>query len=63
MTHEEWENGERLTVNNATKDQLKWMVKDRDETIRRLCEENERLKADRDKLLNLLCKSASRLTA
>lgn len=63
MTHEEWENGERLTVSNATKDQLKWMVKDRDETIRRLCEENERLKADRDKLLNLLCKSASRLTA
>lgn len=63
MTHEEWENGERLTVSNATKDQLKWMVKDRDETIRRLYEENERLKADRDKLLNLLCKSASRLTA
>ena len=56
MTHEEWENGERLTVGNATKDQLKWMVKDRDETIRRLYEENERLKADRDKLLNLLCK-------
>ena len=51
MTHDQWEKGERLTVNNATKDQLKWMVKDRDETIGKLYEEIERLKAEQEKLL------------
>ena len=39
MTHNEWENGKRLTVNNATKEQLKWMVEDRDAKIKRLYEE------------------------
>lgn len=36
MTHKQWENGECLNICNATKEQLKFMVKDRDETIKRL---------------------------
>ena len=36
MTHKQWENGERLNICNATKEQLKLMVKNRDETIKRL---------------------------
>lgn len=39
MTHKEWENGKELTVDNATKEQLIWMVKDRDEQIKHLYEE------------------------
>lgn len=45
MTHKELENGTKLTVNNATKDQLIWMVKDRDERIKHLYEE---LQKERD---------------
>lgn len=45
MTHKEWENGTKLTVNNATKEQLIWMVKDRDEQIKHLYEE---LQKERD---------------
>lgn len=45
MTHKEWENGTKLTVNNATKEQLIWMVKDRDERIKHLYEE---LQKERD---------------
>ena len=33
MTHTEWENGKELTIHNATKEQLKFMVKDRDNRI------------------------------
>ena len=44
MTHNEWENGKRLTVNNATKEQLKWMVEDRDAKIKRLYEELQKEK-------------------
>lgn len=35
MTHNEWENGKRLTTNNATREQLVWMVKDRESIIDR----------------------------
>ena len=45
MTHKELENGTKLTVNNATKEQLIWMVKDRDEQIKHLYEE---LQKERD---------------
>lgn len=45
MTHKELENGTKLTVNNATKEQLIWMVKDRDERIKHLYEE---LQKERD---------------
>ena len=38
----------RLTIHNATKAQLKFMVKDRDETIRKLMQEIEM----KDKALN-----------
>lgn len=36
MTNKQYENGEHLNIHNATKEQLKLMVKDRDETIKRL---------------------------
>ena len=36
MPHNKWEKGEHLNIHNATKEQLKLMVKDRDETIKRL---------------------------
>lgn len=36
MTHNKWEKGEHLNIHNATKEQLKLMVKDRDETIKKL---------------------------
>lgn len=36
MTNKQYENGEHLNIHNATKEQLKFMVKDRDETIKRL---------------------------
>lgn len=38
MTHNQWEHGERLTMHNATKEQLKFMVKDRDRQIKDLQE-------------------------
>ena len=47
MTHNEWESGKRLSVHNATKDQLKFMVEDRDATIKRLHKE---LEAEKEKL-------------
>lgn len=43
MTHNEWENGKRLTTNNATREQLVWMVKDLESTINRQREQIDRL--------------------
>lgn len=36
MTHNQWEQGKRLTIHNATKEQLKFMVRERETTIRDL---------------------------
>ena len=52
MTHNEWEAGKQLTIHNATKEQLKFMVKDRDTTIKRLLEELEQKKKEYDTLLH-----------
>ena len=52
MTHNEWESGKRLSVNNATKDQLKFMVEDRDATIKRLRKELEAKEKDFKALLS-----------
>ena len=57
MTHTEWEQGKSLTVDNATKTQLKWMVIDRDARIKRL--HNELEKAQRDN--KILIESISEL--
>ena len=56
MTHDQYERGERLTIHNATKDQLKWMVKDRDATIRHQYEEIQKLKDEKRKLLDDFCR-------
>lgn len=62
MTHNEWEKGKRLTVHNATKDQLKFMVEDRDATIKRLWKE---LNAEKKKLEMVLkfpdCKESEKV--
>lgn len=41
MTHNQWEQGERLTIHNATKEQLKFMVRERESMIRDLTKQLE----------------------
>ena len=52
MTYDEWENGKRLTVNNATKEQLKFLVRDEKRKSDRLYEE----KQEQAKLIDALTK-------
>lgn len=43
MTHDAWEHGERLTIHNATKAQLKQMLEDEKSVTARLYSENQEL--------------------
>ena len=54
MTHKEWESGKDLTIHNATKDQLKFMVKDRDNRIAELQKELENKQKALDETIELL---------
>ena len=54
MTHKEWESGKDLTIHNATKDQLKFMVKDRDNRIAELQKELENKQKSLDEAMELL---------
>ena len=54
MTHKEWESGKELTIHNATKDQLKFMVKDRDNRIAKLQKELENKQKALDEAIELL---------
>ena len=54
MTHKEWESGKELTIHNATKDQLKFMVKDRDNCIAKLQKELENKQKALDEAMELL---------
>ena len=54
MTHKEWESGKELTIHNATKDQLKFMVKDRDNRIAELQNELENKQKALDEAIELL---------
>lgn len=54
MTHIEWENGKDLTIHNATKEQLKIMVKDRDNRIAELQKELENKQKALDEAMELL---------
>ena len=54
MTHKEWESGKELTIHNATKDQLKFMVKDRDNRIVELQKELENKQKALDEAIELL---------
>ena len=54
MTHKEWESGKDLTIHNATKDQLKFMVKDRDNRIAELQKELENKQNALDEAIELL---------
>lgn len=54
MTHTEWGNGKDLTIHNATKEQLKFMVKDRDNRITELQKELENKQKALDEAMELL---------
>ena len=54
MTHTEWEKGKELTIHNATKEQLKFMVKDRDNRITELQKELENKQKTLDETMELL---------
>lgn len=54
MTHKEWESGKELTIHNATKDQLKFIVKDRDNRIAELQKELENKQKALDETMELL---------
>lgn len=54
MTNKQYENGEHLNIHNATKEQLKLMVKDRDETIKRLQKELNEKQAALDEAIEML---------
>ena len=54
MTHKEWESGKELTIHNATKEQLKFMVKDRDNRIAELQKELENKQKALDEAIELL---------
>ena len=49
MTHNQWEQGKRLTIHNATKEQLKFMVRERESMIQDLTRQlDEKQKALED---------------
>lgn len=49
MTHNQWEQGKRLTIHNATKEQLKFMVRERESMIQDLTKQlDEKQKALED---------------
>ena len=54
MTHAEWESGKELTIHNATKEQLKFMVRDRDNRIAKLQKELEEKQKAFDEAVELL---------
>lgn len=55
MTHNEWENGKRLTTSNATREQLVWMVKDRESIIDRQREQIDRLQNQLEQWQTFCC--------
>ena len=54
MTHNKLEKGEHLNIHNATKEQLKLMVKDRDETIKSLQKELNEKQAALNEAIEML---------
>jgi hypothetical protein len=54
MTNKQYENGEHLNIHNATKEQLKLMVKNRDETIKRLQKELNEKQVALDEAIEML---------
>lgn len=58
MTHNEWESGKRLTIHNATKEQLKLMVEDRDAVIAKLYKELEEKQNLIDFLIDVIRKES-----
>lgn len=55
MTYNEWANGKTLTIHNATKEQLKWMVKDRESIIKNLLKVEQENKEYVDTIGLLFC--------
>lgn len=49
MTHNQWEQGKKITIHNATKEQLKFMVRERESMIQDLTKQlDEKQKALED---------------
>ena len=54
MTNKQYENGEHWNIQNSTKEQLKLLVKDRDETIKRLQKELNEKQAALNEAIEML---------
>lgn len=54
MTHKQLENGEHLNLRNATKEQLKFMVEDRDKVIKILRIQLDEKQAALDEVIEML---------
>lgn len=54
MTHKRWENGEHLNIHNATKEQLKLMIKARDEEIKELLKQLDEKQMALDEAIEML---------
>ena len=54
MTNKQYENGEHLNIHNATKEQLKLIVKDRDESIKSLQKELNEIQAALNEAIEML---------
>ena len=61
MTHTEWEQGKSLTIHNATKEQLKFMVKDRDNYIKELQKELENKQRALDEAMEIFKNNIGKL--
>ena len=59
MTHNQWEQGKRLTIHNATKEQLKFMVRARESMIQDLTKQynKSRQQAITNELLDIIAGS------
>jgi hypothetical protein len=54
MTAKELEQGKQLTVHNATKEQLKWLCKDKESQANRLYQELQKTKKELEKNATIL---------
>lgn len=54
MTHNQWEQGKRLTIHNATKEQLKFMVTEREIRIQDLQKQLDEKQQELEEAIKML---------
>ena len=54
MTHNQWEQGKRLTIHNATKEQLKFMVTEREIRIQDLQKQLDETQQELEEAIKML---------